>query len=43
MFIHTSKSVQAGLGKAPESLDAVDMGFTSNELILAVIDSRCLP
>ena len=36
MFIHTSESIQAGLGKAPEALDAIDMGFTSNELILCV-------
>lgn len=42
MFIHTSESIQTGLGKAPEALDAVDMGFTSNELILPVIDAQVL-
>ena len=42
MFIHTSESIQTGLGKAPEALDAIDMGFTSNELILPVIDTQVL-
>ena len=40
MFIHTSESIQAGLGKAPEALDAVDMGLASDKFILAVIDSQ---
>ena len=42
MFIHASESIQTGLGKAPEALDAIDMGFTSNELILPVIDTQVL-
>ena len=42
MFIHTPESIQTGLGKAPEALDAIDMGFTSNELILPVIDTQVL-
>ena len=42
MFIHTTESIQTGLGKAPEALDAVDMGFTSNELVLPVIDTQVL-
>jgi hypothetical protein len=39
MFIHSSKPIQAGLGKAPETLDAVDMGLASDELILAMINA----
>jgi len=42
MFIHTTESIQTGLGKPPEALDAVDMGFASNELILSMIDSQVL-
>jgi len=40
MFIHTTESIQTGLGKAPEALDAVDMGLASDKFILAVIDSQ---
>lgn len=42
MFIDTSKSIQPGLGKAPETLDAVDMGFASDEFILGMIHSQVL-
>jgi len=42
MFVHTPKSIQMGIGKAPETLDAVDIGFISNELILSLIDAQVL-
>lgn len=42
MFIHTSKTIQAGLGETPEPLDAVDMGIASDEFILSVIDPQVL-
>ena len=40
MFIHTPKSVQTGLGEAPEALNPIDMSLASNELILTVIDAQ---
>lgn len=42
MFIHTTKPIQSGFGKAPEAFNAVDVGSSSDELILFVIHSLIL-
>ena len=42
MFIHTSKPIQSGFGKAPEAFNAVDMCSASDELILSVIHPQML-
>ena len=42
MFVNASETVQPDLCEAPEGLDAIDVGLTSYELALAVLDAKML-
>lgn len=40
VFGHTMEGLEAGFGKVPEGLDAVDMGSAQCKLILAVAHAK---
>lgn len=42
MFVHTTKSREAGFGEAPEAFNPVDMGSTSGKFIAPMIDPKVL-